>query len=50
MDRQAFEKFIEPRSVAIVGASPQQGSPRNSLVRVLLKHGFDGAVYPCVCC
>ena len=46
MDRQAFEKFIEPRSVAIVGASPQQGSPRNSLVRVLLKHGFDGAVYP----
>ncbi|MBE2966992.1 acetate--CoA ligase family protein [Burkholderia cepacia] len=46
MDRQAFEKFIEPRSVAIVGASPQPGNPRNSLVRVLLKHGFGGAVYP----
>jgi acetate---CoA ligase (ADP-forming) len=46
MDKQAFEHFIKPRSVAIVGASPQRGSPRNTMVRVLLKHGFEGKVYP----
>ncbi|CAH2894521.1 MAG: Acetyl-CoA synthetase (ADP-forming) alpha and beta chains, putative [uncultured Paraburkholderia sp.] len=41
-----FDKLIQPRSVAIVGASPQRGSPRNTMVRVLLKHGFAGNVYP----
>ncbi|XAH22006.1 acetate--CoA ligase family protein [Xylophilus sp. GW821-FHT01B05] len=41
-----FEKFLHPRSVAVVGASPQAGSPRNALVKNLLKHGFQGAVYP----
>jgi acetate---CoA ligase (ADP-forming) len=46
MDKQVFEHFIKPRSVAIVGASPQRGSPRNTMVRVLLKHGFEGKVYP----
>ncbi|RQR21624.1 hypothetical protein DIE23_38045 [Burkholderia sp. Bp9143] len=46
MDKQVFEHFIQPRSVAIVGASPQVGSPRNTIVRVLLKHGFEGNVYP----
>ena len=41
-----FNYFFKPRSVAIVGASPQRGSARNNLVRVLLKHGFTGTVYP----
>jgi acyl-CoA synthetase (NDP forming) len=41
-----FHKFLHPRSVAIVGASPQPGTPRNLLVKNLLKHGFEGAVYP----
>jgi acyl-CoA synthetase (NDP forming) len=38
--------FLQPRSVAIVGASDQRGNPRNTLVRNLLKHGFDGRVHP----
>jgi len=41
-----FENFLRPRSVAIVGASPQRGSPRNTLVRNLQKHGYGGAIYP----
>jgi acyl-CoA synthetase (NDP forming) len=41
-----FEKFLKPASVAIVGASPQRGSPRNTLVRNLQKHGFEGRIYP----
>jgi acyl-CoA synthetase (NDP forming) len=41
-----FECFLRPRSVAIVGASPQRGSPRNTLVRNLLKHGFAGRIFP----
>lgn len=41
----AFDKLFRPRSVAIVGASAKPG-PRNRLVKVLLKHGFAGKVYP----
>ncbi len=41
-----FDHFFKPRTVAIVGASPQRGSARNNLVRVLLKHGYTGTVYP----
>lgn len=40
-----FENFLRPRSVAIVGASPQRGNPRNSLVRNLQKHGYSGGIY-----
>lgn len=45
-DKTTFARFLQPRSVAIVGASPQAGTPRNALVKNLLKHGFQGAVYP----
>lgn len=45
-DSHIFHNFLRPRSVAIVGASPQPGSPRNLLVKNLVKHGFQGAVYP----
>lgn len=41
-----FDRFFRPRSVAIVGASAQRGSARNNIVRVLLKHGYTGTVYP----
>ena len=41
-----MEKFFRPRSVAIVGASPQAGSSRNTIVKVLLKHRFEGVIYP----
>jgi acyl-CoA synthetase (NDP forming) len=45
-DLNGLEKFFRPRSVAIVGASPQPGTARNTLVKVLLKHRFAGSVYP----
>jgi len=45
-DPTAFDRFFRPASVAIVGASPQRGSPRNTLVRVLQRHGFPGRIYP----
>ena len=45
-DQNVFYRFLQPRSVAIVGASPQAGTPRNALVKNLIKHGFQGAVYP----
>lgn len=45
-DTKTFDNFFRPRSVAIVGASPQRGSSRNTLVRVLLQHGYTGRVYP----
>ena len=38
--------FFRPSSVAIVGASPQRGGARNTVVRILQKHGFSGRIYP----
>ena len=46
MTTRARSTIPSVRSVAIVGASPQRGNPRNTLVRNLLKHGFKGRVYP----
>jgi acyl-CoA synthetase (NDP forming) len=46
IDTSLLNQLIRPRSVAIIGASPQRGTARNSVVRVILKHGFTGAVYP----
>lgn len=42
----SLDRLFRPRSVAIVGASPVPGNPRNSLLRILVQHGFDGRVYP----
>lgn len=44
--RSALDRIFRPLSVAIVGASAQEGSPRNRLVKVLLRHGFAGRLYP----
>lgn len=46
MSSQSLEKIFRPQSVAIIGASAQQDSPRNRLVKVLIKHGFGGRIYP----
>lgn len=43
---ESLNRLFRPRSVAVVGASPVRGNPRNTLLRVLLKHGFDGRVFP----
>jgi len=42
----SLDLLFRPRSVAVVGASPVRDNPRNMLLRVLLKHGYDGRVYP----
>lgn len=42
----ALGRMFRPRAIAVVGASPKRGSARNTLVRVLLRHGFEGAIYP----
>ena len=41
-----IDRFFRPASVAIVGASPQRGAARNTVVRILQKHGFSGRIYP----
>lgn len=41
-----LDRLFRPASVAVIGASPKPGNPRNSLMRVLIKHGFEGRIYP----
>jgi acyl-CoA synthetase (NDP forming) len=38
--------MLEPRSIAVVGASIKQGSLGASMMRELRRGGFEGAVYP----
>jgi acyl-CoA synthetase (NDP forming) len=38
--------LFRPRSLAVVGASAKRGNARNTLLLVLLKHGFAGPIYP----
>jgi acyl-CoA synthetase (NDP forming) len=38
--------FLSPRSVAIVGASPEPHKIRGTLLHLLMKNGFSGAIYP----
>jgi acyl-CoA synthetase (NDP forming) len=42
----ALNNLFRPKSVAIIGASPKRGTARNTVVRVLQKHGFKGRIYP----
>jgi acyl-CoA synthetase (NDP forming) len=44
-DPKTLDHIFKPRTVAIVGASPERGTPRNSIVRVLLQTGFPGTIY-----
>ncbi len=40
-----LDRIFKARSVVVVGASPERGTPRNSVVRVLLQTGFAGPIY-----
>lgn len=42
----ALDRMFRPQSIAIIGASPQEGSARNRIVKAVLKFGFPGRVYP----
>ena len=45
LDARTLDHIFKPSRVAVVGASPERGTPRNSLVRVLLQTGFPGTIY-----
>jgi acetyl coenzyme A synthetase (ADP forming)-like protein len=42
----AMEKFLQPRGIAIIGASRQRGTISGELFRNILEAGFQGPVYP----
>ncbi len=42
----SLKSFLEPRSIAVIGASRREGSIGNTLFRNLLLHGFNGIAYP----
>ena len=41
-----LDRIFRAESVAIIGASPKPNTPRNRIVRILQKHGFQGRIYP----
>jgi acetyl coenzyme A synthetase (ADP forming)-like protein len=44
--RASLRPFFEPRSVAVVGASPRRGTIGGELFRNVLEHDFTGVAYP----
>jgi len=41
-----LDKIFNPRSVAIVGASDEEGTVGYALMKNFTEHGFEGKVYP----
>jgi acetyltransferase len=46
MDRHILQKFFKPQAVAVVGASPKEGTIGFTLVNNLKRDGFQGDIYP----
>ncbi|MEL7591724.1 MAG: acetate--CoA ligase family protein [Anaerolineaceae bacterium] len=46
MDKDVINKMLKPRSVAVVGASATPGKIGYTVVKNLLKDGYQGAIYP----
>ena len=42
----SFERLLDPRGIAVVGASPEPSRPGAQAVNALQQHGYRGAVYP----
>jgi len=42
----AVRRMLEPRSIAVVGASVKSGSLGESMMAELRRGGFEGAIYP----
>lgn len=42
----SLQAFLNPRSIAVIGASRRQGSIGNKLFRNILLQGFTGTLYP----
>lgn len=45
IETRELDNIFKPKRVVIVGASPEVGTARNSIVRVLLQTGFPGTIY-----
>ena len=41
-----LDKFFEPRSVAVIGASREAGKIGNDVLRNLIQYGYKGKLYP----
>ncbi|MDO8140764.1 MAG: CoA-binding protein, partial [Candidatus Brocadiales bacterium] len=41
-----LEHFFSPKTVAVVGASRDEGKVGHDLLRNLIKYGYKGKVYP----
>ncbi|MDI6879978.1 MAG: CoA-binding protein [Desulfitobacteriaceae bacterium] len=44
--KQAIEYLMNPRSIAIIGASANSSKPGGRLITYLIKHGYKGQIYP----
>jgi acetyltransferase len=45
-EARSVQRLLAPRSVAVIGASREPGSPGHEVLRSLLRHGFEGPVHP----
>lgn len=46
MSLKAIEQLLQPRSIAVIGASNQPSRPGNAVMRNLLQGQFDGPIMP----
>jgi acetyl coenzyme A synthetase (ADP forming)-like protein len=42
----AMQRIMNPRSVAVIGASPEDGKIGNSVMKNLINGGYQGAIFP----
>jgi acetyltransferase len=45
-EARSVQRLLAPRTVAVIGASREPGTPGHELFRSLLANGFEGPVYP----
>jgi len=46
MDQRLFQAFLNPRTIALVGASGNSGKVTSRAQFFLIKHGYSGKIYP----
>lgn len=46
MGTRSLERFFQPETIAVIGASDKQGSLGGAIVRNLQQSGFDGTIQP----
>lgn len=44
--RAKLDKLLQPKTMAIIGASNREGSVGNSVMKNMLNAGYDGVIYP----